>query len=181
VIVVRSPFGILLLFVIVALGGCAKVGPGSRNGTRGPGHCTAAQLSGSMGHWYRAEGKLYGDADVRNVGAEVCTLQGETPAVMLDAGEEIPMLYVHGISAEGGERVVTLGPGAHAGLRLDWSGPFCRKVNGPLVIAVDLPSGGGVLQVAVTDPATPPCAQGDTVNTAVVKGTLYTSGFSPAP
>ena len=73
-----------------------------------------------------------------------------------------------------------LAPGAHAGLRLDWSGPFCRQVKGQLVIAVDVPSDGGVLRLPVTDPATPPCAQGDTVNTDVVKGTLYASGFSPA-
>jgi hypothetical protein len=48
-------------------------------------------------------------------------------------------------------------PVGAADLRLDWSGPFCVQVDGPLELAITPPEGGGKLIAPVTTNTTPPC------------------------
>ncbi|MET8089297.1 hypothetical protein [Micromonospora sp. NPDC005220] len=152
--------------------------------------CRAEQLTGRLTTWTRpgtggetprgfdaAVGKLIGEVDVRNSSTVECTLQGEVPTTMLAGGREIPMLYTHDINAEGRARVVAVPAGGHASLRLDWSGPFCQPVKGPLELAIELPYDGGRLRAPVTADERPGCPQGEGVHPRA-RGTLFASGFT---
>jgi hypothetical protein len=164
--------------------------PGPRSPQAGSKPCRAAQLTGSLGDWVRpgnggetprgwdaALGKLIGEVDVVNASKVECTLQGEVPTKMYAGGVEVPMLYASGISEEARQRVVAVPAGEHATLRLDWSGPFCQGVSGPLELAIDVPHGGGSLRVAVAGKELPGCAQGEGVDPRA-KATLASSAFT---
>src|SRR4051812_34757982 len=157
--------------------------PGSRP-------CRADQLTGVLTTWTRpgnggetprgfdaAIGKLIGQVEVRNTSPQECTLQGEVPTEMFEGGRRLDMLYTHGINAEARRRVTVVAPGARATLRLDWSGPFCDDIVGPLELAIALPDGGGTLRAPVLPTDTPNCGRGEGVNPNA-RGTLYASGFS---
>lgn len=155
----------------------------------GSGPCRAEQLSGQLGSWLRptgsgeehgqdaAIGKLIGEVDVTNVSSAECTLQGEVPTTMLAGGREIPMQYAHNINEEARARVVAVPAGGHASLRLDWSGPFCQTIEGPLELAIELPNRGGTLRAPVNAADDPGCQRGEGVNPNA-RATLYASGFT---
>ncbi|MEH1164113.1 hypothetical protein V6V47_01855 [Micromonospora sp. CPCC 205539] len=152
--------------------------------------CRAAQLSGRLTSWRRpstggetprgmdaALAKLFGEVDVRNSSQVECTLQGEVPTTMLAGEHEIPMLYTHDITEEAQAQVIAVPAGGHAGLRLDWSGPFCQPTAGPLELAIEVPHGGGTLRAPITADDRPGCAHGEGTNPNA-KPTLYASGFA---
>ncbi|HEX5543267.1 MAG TPA: hypothetical protein VFX60_17200 [Micromonospora sp.] len=152
--------------------------------------CRAEQLSGRLTGWVRpsgggetprgmdaAIGKLIGEVDVQNVSTVECTLQGEVPTTMLAGGREIPMQYTHGINEEGRARVVAVPASSHASLRLDWSGPFCQPIDGPLELAIKLPNGGGTLRAPITADDRPGCQQGEGINPHA-QAALFASGFT---
>jgi hypothetical protein len=164
--------------------------PGPRSPAAASKPCRAGQLTGRLTGWVRpgtggetprgmdaAIGKLIGSVDVRNRSSVECTLQGEVPTTMLDGGREVPMLYTHGINDEGRTRVVAVPAGGHADLRLDWSGPFCQRLDGPLELAIEVPHGGGTLRAPVTAADRPGCQQGEGVNPNA-RATLSASGFT---
>ncbi|MEJ3748814.1 hypothetical protein WEI85_36740 [Actinomycetes bacterium KLBMP 9797] len=163
--------------------------PPPRTPARGSEPCRAEQLAGRLERWTRpsnggetprgwdaAGGKLIGYAEVRNTSTAECTLRGEVPTRLLAGGREVPMRYAHGINAEARRRVIVVPAGGRADLRLDWSGPFCEQISGPLELAIELPNGGGTLRAPVSPAETPGCARGEAVNPNV-RGTLYASGF----
>lgn len=151
--------------------------------------CRASQLSGVLTKWEKPQlggeevrgfdaniSKLYGYVDVRNVSAADCTLQGEVPATMLSGGTEVPMQYGHTINAAARERVTGVPAGGHASLRMDWSGPFCEQLDGPLAFAIEVPHQGGVLRAPITATDRPACNRGEVKPN--VTGGLFTSGFT---
>jgi hypothetical protein len=164
--------------------------PGPRSPAAGSKPCRADQLSGRLTGWTRpgnggetprgqdaAIGKLIGEVDIHNVSTVECTLQGEVPTTMLAGGREIPMLYTHGINEQARARVIAVPADGRAALRLDWSGPFCQQIDGPLELAIQVPHGGGTLRAPVTAEGRPHCAQGEGVNPNA-RASLYASGFS---
>jgi len=114
--------------------------------------------------------------DVQNVAPTDCTLQGEVPATMLAGGTEVPMQYGHTINAEARKRVTGVPAGGHASLRMDWSGPFCAQIAGPLEFAIELPNHGGRLRAPIKATDRPMCNPGEVKPN--VTGGLFTSGFS---
>lgn len=164
--------------------------PTPRAPAPGSGPCRAEQLSGQLSSWWRpsgggesprgmdaAVGRLIGEVEVTNISGDECTLQGEVPTTMLVAGREIPMLYSHGINEEARARVVAVPPGGRASMRLDWSGPFCEVIDGPLELAIELPHRGGTLRVPVTAEGDPGCQRGEWVNPNL-RAALHASGFT---
>ncbi|GAB3475637.1 hypothetical protein GCM10027521_05680 [Amycolatopsis cihanbeyliensis] len=137
------------------------------------GPCRAGQLRGELTSWLspsntdggehtvRAEpgGKLIGQAEVTNTGQDTCRLRGEVDTRLRDRNGEVPINYSHAINQEGRQRVTIVPPGESATLRLDWTGPFCRQVDGGLELAIHLPEGGGELRAPVRTDTTPPCNQ----------------------
>ena len=167
--------------------------PGPRVPKAGSRPCRADQLTGVLEAWNRAgnggetprgmdaaAGHLIGHVDVRNRSTVECTLRGEVPTRMLAGGREVPMHYTHGINDEARARVVAVPAGERVHLRLDWSGPFCVDLEGPLELAIALPDNGGTLRAPVTAAGRPPCAQGENVNPNL-RATLYASGFTEPP
>jgi hypothetical protein len=151
--------------------------------------CRAEQLSGRLTGWRRpthggetprrsdaAIGTLIGEVDVQNTSKLECTLQGETPT-MLTGGREVPMLYAHGINEQAQARVIAVPAGGHASLHLDWSGPLCQPIDGPLELAIEVPHDGGTLRAPITADDRPGCQQGEAINPNA-RATLYASGFA---
>ncbi|HEU5469179.1 MAG TPA: DUF4232 domain-containing protein [Actinophytocola sp.] len=134
--------------------------------------CTAEELTGVLASWQRpgglaeAEGvpqreppKLIGYVRVTNTGQRTCRLRGEVPTRLRDSAGDLAIDYTHGINAQSRERATIVPPGQSADLRLDWTGPFCQAVHGPLELEISLPEDGGTLRAAVTTDTTPPCTR----------------------
>ncbi|WP_216214030.1 hypothetical protein [Amycolatopsis aidingensis] len=140
------------------------------------GPCQAGQLRGELTSWLspgntdggehtvraQAGAKLIGYAKVTNTGRENCRLRGEVDTRLRDRNGEVPIGYSHAVNREGAQRVTIVPPGKAAELRLDWSGPFCAPVDGPLELAIHLPEDGGELRAPVRTDKTPPCGRGGT-------------------
>ena len=154
-------------------------GPPARPRTAAAGSepCRAEQLSGRLTTWTRpgfggekprgmdaAIGRLIGEVDVRNTSDVECTLRGEVPTTMFAGSNQIPMVYTHGVDAAAAARVVAVPAGEHAGLRLDWSGPFCQPADGPRELAIEIPDDGGTLRAPITAGDSPGCQQGEGIN-----------------
>jgi hypothetical protein len=148
----------------------ADLAPRSAPASPAPGDrpCRAAALTGSMSSWQRPEtggeradpdiaGKLYGWADIHNTSARECTLRGETDVRLYANGRQLPIGYSHNLNAEARARVTVLPPGGHASLRLDWTGPYCAPLPGPLELRIPVPDGGGTLRAPVTTTLAPGC------------------------
>ncbi|MFI7430058.1 hypothetical protein ACIBPB_23955 [Micromonospora sp. NPDC049836] len=163
---------------------------GPRSPAAGSEPCRAAQLAGRLTDWRRpgtggetprgrdaAIGKLIGEVDLRNTSTVECTLRGEVPTTMLAGGREIPMRYPHGINDEARNRVVAVPARGHASLRLDWSGPFCEPVDGPLELAIEVPDDGGTLRAPITADDRPGCQRGAGANPNA-RATLSAGGFT---
>ncbi len=152
--------------------------------------CRADQLEAVLPRWRRqGDGGepgvrrpppgLIGQVEVALRGDRACTLQGTARVRLLVDGAPAPVQYSDRVAPEAERRTTTVTAERGAGLRLDWSPPYCAA-PGAQELVVGLPDDGGELRVPVREPATPPCTgspEGDRGLRTVVSGGV----FEPAP
>lgn len=131
--------------------------------------CRAADLRGELTSWQspgdsgepgvnrNQPRKLIGYARVTNTGQRTCQLRGEVDTRLRDRNGELDIGYSHDVNDAARQLVTIVPPRESADLRLDWSGPFCTVVDGPLRLQITLPEGGGSLTAPITTSTVPPC------------------------
>lgn len=103
---------------------------------------------------------LMGMAEATNVSTRPCTLSGRSNAELLVDDQPARVEVSNAINEQGERRVTQVNPGERAGLRLDWSIPYCGS-RGRQTLRLALPHGGGTLTAPVTRAATPPCSSSE--------------------
>jgi hypothetical protein len=131
--------------------------------------CQAGDLRGQLSSWLSPPStdesgveedgprSLIGFARVTNTGQRTCRLRGKVDTRLRDRNGELAIGYTDDVNDAAQQQITIVPPGGSADLRLDWSGPFCLQVDGPLALAITLPEGGGNLTAPVTTTTTPPC------------------------
>jgi hypothetical protein len=130
--------------------------------------CTADDLSAELSEWVdKSEGVeasmdepsagLYGYIVLRAHDDVRCVLGGQTSVTLEIDGDPAPVEY-RAASQNLAPSPVVVARGWLAGLRVDWSTPYCGP-TGVQTLLIALPAGRGVLAAPVADSSTPVCSR----------------------
>lgn len=103
---------------------------------------------------------LMGMVEATNVSTRPCTLSGRSNAELLVDDQPARVEMSNNINEQGERQITQVNPGERAGLRLDWSVPYCGS-RGRQTLRLALPHGGGILTAPVTRATTPQCSSSE--------------------
>ncbi|WP_226931107.1 DUF4232 domain-containing protein [Parafrankia sp. CH37] len=103
---------------------------------------------------------LMGTVEATNISTQPCTLSGRSDAQLLVDDQPARVEVSNAIDEQGELRITQVNPGERAGLRLDWSPPYCGS-RGRQALRLTLPHGGGTLTASVTAASAPPCSSSE--------------------